>query len=114
VLLIMLLFGVLQVAALFYVRSVVSAAAADGARYAANADVPSTDGAQRASNLIRQGLGAGMASRLTCTAGSAADASTGLATAQVRCQGQIRSMLVPIGAFVRVDVTARSLKEGPG
>ncbi|HEX2902882.1 MAG TPA: TadE family protein [Jatrophihabitans sp.] len=111
VLLIMLLFGVLQVAALFYVRSVTSAAAADGARYAANADVPPGQGGGKASELIRRGLGPGLADQLPCTGTAERDGP--VAVSAVRCRGRIRSLLLPIDAFVRVDVTARSLKDGP-
>lgn len=113
VLLVLLLLAVLQVAALFYVRSVTASAAADGARYAANADVEPADGATRATTLIRHGLGATMANQLPCQGKASIDDATGLATAQVSCRGKIRSLLLPIGAFVGVDITARSLKDGP-
>lgn len=54
--------AVLQVALDFYVRNVLEAAAADGARYAANADVGSAQaGADRANELIRSSLGASYA-----------------------------------------------------
>jgi Flp pilus assembly protein TadG len=112
VLLVFLLFAVLQVAVLFYVRSVTASAAADGARYAANADVGTAAGAGRAGQLIRHGLGASMANQLPCMAETNRDAATGLAVAQVSCRGRIRSLLMPLGAFVSIDVTARSLKDG--
>lgn len=111
VLLVLLLFGVLQVAALFYVRSVTSSAAADGARYGANADVRPSQGSAKASDLIRRGLGPGMANQLPCTAGMQRDGNVTMTV--VHCRGRIRSLLLPIGAFVRVDVTARSLKDDP-
>src|SRR5690348_11515261 len=61
-LLTLLFLAVLQVAVDFYVRNVLEAAAADGARYAANADVGSAQaGADRANDLIRSSLGAGYA-----------------------------------------------------
>ncbi len=112
-LLIILLLGVLQVAALFYVRSVTGAAAADGARYAANADVTPAAGAERAADLLGHGLGAPTASGIACTGGLVSEPESGLVVAQVRCRGRIRSVLLPIGAFVRIDVSARSLKERP-
>ena len=111
VLLIMLLFGVLQVAALFYVRSVTASAAADGARYAANSDVEPSAGGQRAHELIGRGLGHRLADHLPCTGQTARDGQ--VQVAQVHCTGRIRSLLLPIGAFVKVDVTARSLKDPP-
>lgn len=113
ILLVMLLLAVIQVAALFYVRSVAASAAADGARYAANAGVDPQAGAQRATALLAHALGPGMARRLPCQGGLVADGATGLATAEVRCRGTIRSVLLPLGALVRVEVSGRSLKDDP-
>src|SRR4051794_25783783 len=113
VLLLMLLFAVLQVAVLFYVRSVAAAAAADGARYAANADVSPAEGARRASDLIGHGLGSAMSARLPCTGQLVPDAASNLQVARVQCQGEIRSLLLPLGAFVQVRVTGQSLKDRP-
>ncbi|HEX8082567.1 MAG TPA: TadE/TadG family type IV pilus assembly protein [Jatrophihabitans sp.] len=113
VLLVMLLFAVLQVAAVFYVRSVASAAAADGARYAANAGVPAQAGAERAASLLAQALSPGMARRLPCAGGLVAEDGSGLVTAEVRCRGTIRSVFLPIGALVTVDVSGQSLKDDP-
>ena len=112
VLLLMLLFAVLQVAALYYVRSVAGAAAADGARYAANADLRPADGARRASEQINHGLGSAMAGRLPCTGELVPDPS-GLQIARVSCQGRIRSLLLPLGAFVQIRVSGQSFKDRP-
>jgi Flp pilus assembly protein TadG len=61
-LLTLLFLAVLQVAVDVYVRNVLAAAAADGARYAANADVADPQaGADRANELIRSSLGASFA-----------------------------------------------------
>lgn len=61
-LLTLLFLAVLQVGVDFYVRNVLTAAAADGARYGANADVGSAQaGADRANELIRSSLGASYA-----------------------------------------------------
>jgi Flp pilus assembly protein TadG len=113
VLLLMLLFAVLQIAALFYVRSVAAAAAADGARYAADADVAPDDGARRASELIGQGLGSAMAARLPCTGEILPDPASNLQVARVQCEGRISSVLLPLGAFVQVRVSGQSLKDRP-
>jgi hypothetical protein len=113
VLLLMLLFAVLQVGALYYVRSVVSASAADGARYAANADVDPAAGARRASEQIGHGLGPTMASRLLCTGELVPDPESNLQIARVHCQGRIRSLLLPLGAFVQIRVTGQSFKDRP-
>jgi len=57
-LLTLLFLAVLQVAIDVYVHNVLEAAAADGARYAANADVADPQaGADRANELIRSSLG---------------------------------------------------------
>jgi hypothetical protein len=111
VLLVMLLFAVLQVAALFYVRSVAASAAADGARYAANSGVSPQAGGERASALLGRALSPGMVRRLPCAGGVVADADSGLLTAQVRCRGTIRSVFLPIAALVTVDVSGQSLKD---
>jgi hypothetical protein len=50
------LFAVLQVAVFFYVRNVVAASAADGARFAAAAGVDYARGGFRASDLVGKGL----------------------------------------------------------
>jgi len=113
VLLVMLLFAVVQVAALFYVRSVTASAAADGARYAANAGVTPQAGGERAAALLAQALGSGMARRLPCAGGLVAEAGSGLVTAEVRCRGTIRSVFLPIGALLKVDVSGQSLKDDP-
>lgn len=113
VLLAFVLFAVLQVAALLYVRSVTAASAAAAARYAANANVDVSAGSARGTTLIEQALSAGMAHRLPCDSQLAADARSGLATARVRCHGQIRSIFLPLADLVTIDVTAESLKEQP-
>jgi hypothetical protein len=113
VLLLMLLFVVLQVAALYYVRSVAGASAAAGARYAANADLRPADGARRASEEIGRGLGPAMAGRLPCTGELVPDPASGLQISRVHCQGRIRSLLLPLGAFVQIRVTGQSVKDRP-
>ena len=113
VLLLLLLFAVLQVGTLYYVRSVVAASAADGARYAANADVGPAAGARRASEQIAHGLGSAMAGRLPCTGELVPDPASGLQISRVHCQGRIRSLLLPLGAFVRIRVTGQSFKDRP-
>ena len=113
VLLLMLLFAVVQVAALFYVRSVAASAAADGARYAANAGVSAQAGGERATALLGRALSPGMAQKLPCAGALVAEAGSGLTTTEVRCRGTIRSVFLPIGALVTVDVSGQSLKDDP-
>jgi Flp pilus assembly protein TadG len=112
VLLVLVLFAVIQVAALLYVRSAAAAAAADGARHGAEAGVDPAAGGERAATLIAQSLGTGMARRLPCAGSADTDPGSGLRTARVECRGDITSVLLPIGVFVHVDAVAESLKEG--
>ncbi|MDQ1738539.1 MAG: hypothetical protein QOE53_191 [Pseudonocardiales bacterium] len=113
VLLVMLLFAVVQVAALFYVRSVAASAAADGARYAANAGVSPQAGGERATALLGRALSPALARGLPCSGGVTVEADSGLAVAEVRCRGTIRSVFLPIGGLVTVDVSGQSLKDDP-
>jgi hypothetical protein len=41
-----------------------------------------------------------------------ADPASGLPLAIVHCAGHIRSVFLPIGALLRIDVTSSVLKEG--
>jgi Flp pilus assembly protein TadG len=113
VLLIFLLFAVLQVAVLFYARNMVSASAADGARYAARSNVASAAGGSHASAEIARALSDGTSRSLPCTGALGTDAATGLQTTVVRCAGSIDSIFLPLAAFVHIRVTARALTEPP-
>jgi Flp pilus assembly protein TadG len=113
VLLVFLLFGVLQVAAILYVRSVVVSAASDGARYGANAGIDPVAGGPRASSLIATSLSAAVARDIPCQGARVIDPGTGLATAKVDCRGEVRSILLPIGKLVSIEVTGESLAERP-
>ncbi|HEY7049436.1 MAG TPA: TadE family protein [Jatrophihabitantaceae bacterium] len=110
VLLMFLLFGVLQVAVYFYVRNIVQSSAAAGARYAANQGVDYAQGAERARVLIRQGASASVSSGLPCR--GSASSEGGLPVAVVHCNGHIKSIFLPLGRVLTIDVTARALKEG--
>lgn len=59
---------IFQIGVVLHVRNVMTAAAADGARYAANADRSEADGAQRAREAISSGLSARLAAQMTITA----------------------------------------------
>jgi Flp pilus assembly protein TadG len=111
VLLVFLLFAVLQVGMVFYVRTLVVAAASDGSRYAANAKVDSSAGGPRATQKIRRTLGSATANGVPCTGGRAVDDASGLETARVVCSGHIRSIFLPIGVLLSVQVTSDTLKE---
>jgi hypothetical protein len=113
VLLVFVLFAVLQVSAYFYLKSIVGAAVADGARYAANAGLDPVVGGPHASVLIRQGLSPDMARCLPCTGDETTDSGSGLSVARVQCRGRIKSIFFPVGGFLTIDVTGQSLKEQP-
>lgn len=111
VLLMFLLFAVLQVAVYFYVRNIVQSSAAAGARFAANQGVDYAQGAERANALMRQGLSAAMSHGVPCRGHGSTDPS-GLPLAVVHCGGHVKSIFLPIGRMISIDVTARALKEG--
>ncbi len=111
VLLIFLLFAVLQVGVYFYARNIVSASAADAARYAAAAGVSPGAGGTRAEALIARGLGSGGASAINCTGGPAVDERSGLPVTTVRCTGRIHALLAPLDIPLDVDVTTSALRE---
>lgn len=113
VLLVMLLFAVLQVALLFYARNVIAASAADGARYAAASNMAPVAGGTRAEAEISQGLTSRLSHGVPCAGTISRDEQSGLATTMVRCTGRIRSVFLPFGEFVSIDVTARALTEPP-
>ena len=110
-LLTLLFLAVLQVAVDFYVRNVLEAAAADGARYGANADVGSAQaGADRANDLIRASLGGSFA-----RARPAADETdvTGAPVVGVTVSARLPLLawFLPVGPTV--TVTGHALAEPP-
>ncbi len=108
VLLVLLLFGVLQVGVYFYARNIVAASAADAARYAAAAGVDPRAGAARAEQLIRSGLGG---SDITCRSGVGVDGHSQLPVTTVHCTGRIKAFLAPIDIPLTVDQTSSALRE---
>jgi Flp pilus assembly protein TadG len=111
VLLIVLLFGVLQVAMFFYARNVVAASAADAARYAAAETIDPRAGGPRAEQLLRRGMRALDASRIRCAGAPGRDAASGLATITVHCTGRVRGLFLPFDLPLTIDVRASALKE---
>ena len=110
VVLLLLLLGVLQVAVYLYVRNIAAASAAEGARYAANADVGPEQGAQRAQQVLRRGAGRDVASRLVCT-GTEEAGVDGVRLSGVHCAGTLPVFFAPIGGVLPVHVSARSIEE---
>ncbi len=111
VLLVLLLFGVLQVGVYFYARNIVEASAADAARYAASAGVPASAGGARAEQVIARALGARRPRRSPAPVGSAPTPHPVCRLTTVHCTGRIRTLLVAVDIPMRVDVTSSALKE---
>jgi Flp pilus assembly protein TadG len=109
VLLVLLLFGVLQVGVYFYARNIVAASAADAARYAASAGTPASAGGVRAEQLIADGLGT--SAGITCTGARGIDASSHLPVTIVHCVGTVKALLAPGHLPLRIDTTSSALTE---
>jgi Flp pilus assembly protein TadG len=111
-LLVLLLFGVLQVAVYVYARNVVSAAAAEGARNAAELGSDPMVGQQRADEVIAHAL-PGAAQRVHCTGSIGIDAASGLTVTTVRCRGTMRAIFLPLRMPWSIDVSSSVLRETP-
>ena len=110
-LIVALLLAVLQVAVYVHVRNVVTASAQDGARYAANADVDSSAGAERTVQVVARATSVGTARGLACSSAEEPDAS-GATVVVVRCSGSVPSLLAALGNVLPLEVTGRAIKEG--
>jgi Flp pilus assembly protein TadG len=113
VLLVVLLFGVLQVAVYFYARNIVAASTADAARFAAAAGNPLSAAVPRARALMSAGLSGSVTRAVRCTAAAGVDPASGLPLTTVRCAGTMRAFLLPIPLPLRLDATSSALTEGP-
>ena len=109
-LIVALLLAVLQVAVYVHVRNVVTASAQEGARYGANADVPSVEGAARTVEIVARATSVTTAEGLSCTAGEEVD-SSGLTLVVVRCSGSVPTLLAGLGNLLPLEVTGRAIKE---
>jgi Flp pilus assembly protein TadG len=67
-LLLLLFLVIFQLSVVLHIRNVMAAAAAEGARYAANADRTDEEGADRARQAIATGLSDDLARKMTITA----------------------------------------------
>ena len=112
VLLIVLLFGVLQVAVFFYARNIVAASTADAARFAAAAGVPPSAGVARARTLMAAGLTGSVTRGVRCSASDGVDPASGLPVTTVRCAGTMRAFLLRIPLPLHLDATSSALTEG--
>ncbi len=107
-----LLLAVLQVAVYAHLRSVVTASAQEGARYAANADVPASAAADRTVAMVARATSERTARGLACTSGQEVDRS-GLTVVVVRCTGAVPTLLAGLGDLLPLSVTGRALEEAP-
>lgn len=103
VLLIFLFLAVAQVAVYLHVRNVVTASAAEGARYAANADVPAEAGGPRAEDLVRTSVNQDIA----CTS------RLQRPVVVVECAGAIPVFFAPLGRLLPLRTSARAIEEAP-
>ncbi|MFW3172975.1 TadE/TadG family type IV pilus assembly protein [Geodermatophilus sp. CPCC 206100] len=110
VLVVVLLLAVLQVAVYVHVRNVVTASAQQGARYAANADVPSSAGADQTVAIVARATSERTAQGLVCTSSQETDVS-GLPLVVVRCSGSVPTLLAGLGDLLPLDVTGRAVEE---
>ncbi|WP_344647495.1 TadE/TadG family type IV pilus assembly protein [Cryptosporangium japonicum] len=110
VVLLLLLLGVLQVAVYLYVRNIAAACAAEGARFAANADVDVGQGAERAEEILRRGAGTSVAERVTCI-GRDELGEGGLRLVAVECAGALPVFFAPVGDTLPLRVTAHAVEE---
>jgi Flp pilus assembly protein TadG len=110
VLVVVLLLAVLQVAVYVHTRNVVTASAQQGARYAANADVPSSAGADQTVAIVARATSEQTAQGLVCTSAEETDAS-GLPLVVVRCSGSVPTLLAGLGNLLPLDVAGRAVKE---
>ena len=109
--LLFLLLAVLQVAVYLHLRNVVVASAAEGARYAANADRAASDGGPFAEQVLSHGVSVRTAAAIHCTA-TEQDGVAGTILVAVRCRGTVPTLLSAVGRLLPVDATARAVKEG--
>jgi Flp pilus assembly protein TadG len=112
VLVVVLLLAVLQVAVYVHVRNVVVASAQEGARYAANADVPTELGAVRTVEVVGRATSPRTAAGLSCASAQETDVS-GLTLVVVRCTGAVPSLFGALGDVLPIDVAGRAVAEAP-
>lgn len=99
---------VLQVGLVLHVRNVVTAAAAEGARYGAAADRTPEEGAARAQRAIGEGLGGRVSRAIRCTSGVVG--VQGVPTVEITCRGAAPVVFLP-SPVVRLTVRGHALEE---
>lgn len=111
ILLLALFLLVFQVGVVLHVRNVLTASAAEGARYAAAADRDPAEGAARAKEAIAQALGQGVADRMDCRP-VAGQTAAGAPVVDIRCSGPLPVVFLPAGPL-SITVHGHALEEAP-
>jgi Flp pilus assembly protein TadG len=111
ILLVTLLLAVVQVGVYLHVRNVVAASAAEGVRYAANADRDSAEAGPRTQEIVAAALNARLAGALAYDPAEVAGAG-GATLVSVHVTGAMPTVVAQLGGLLPLDVTARALKEG--
>lgn len=110
VMLIALLMGIIQVGIYLHVRNVLAASAAEGARYAANANTSGDAGGAITRNLVARGLGGKVADTLHCIPGTATGAR-GEGQVTLSCSAHVPIFFGWFGDMPGPKVLAHSIKE---
>jgi Flp pilus assembly protein TadG len=109
-LLVALLLVVLQVGFVLHTRTVLVAAAQEGARYGANADRDVQDARRRTHTAVATALSPAVAARMSYQAEQVA--RDGLVTVQVTVRGPLPLVFLPAGPL-QVTASGHALSEGP-
>lgn len=109
VLVVTLFLLVMQVGVVLHSRNVITAAAAEGARYAANADRTPEDGVDRVRELLRESFSDDKVARMQITA--ARTTTDGLDTVEITVRSPLPTVFLPAGPL-RITVIGHALKEG--
>jgi Flp pilus assembly protein TadG len=103
-LLLFLFLGVVQVGLILHMRNVITANAAEAARYAANLQVDPSAGGAKARELTAEELSARVADGMSCSSRLTGDLVT------VECDGQLPLTFLPLGS-VHLHTVAHAVKE---
>ena len=109
VLVIALFLLVMQVGVVLHSRNVLTAAAAEGARYAANADRDPQDGVDRVRELLRESFSDDRVDRMRITA--VETTTDGVPTVEITVRSPLPTVFLPAGPL-RVTVRGHALEEG--
>jgi len=109
VLVVALFLLVLQVGLVLHVRNVLVSSAAEGARYAANADRTPGDGVARAKQAVAQALSPSLADRMTYTPNETT--LNGAQVVEITVTGPLPVVFLPAGPL-HLTVHGHALEEG--